>query len=146
MNAASKRQKARRATSEVKRVELVFNLSNPRDRELWERLEAVGRGKATFIKQRLAADLFGPRKRRGAVTPDVIREILRSELGKLPAGLPAAPEGPAPSGGLDMSRPRRSAGPPRVMTDPRVSEPALTPEDSARMLVASIRGYGTKTT
>jgi hypothetical protein len=83
------------------------------------------------------------------LTPDVIRDILRAELGRLPA--PAArrddPGGDedngraSPSGGLDMSRPRRS-GPPKAVHAPAIAEPALSPEDSARLLVASIRGYG----
>lgn len=130
MTAASKRQKQRRST--IKRLEITFDLSDPRERELWERLQAVGRGKATFIKQRLVADLIGP-KRREAITPDVIREILRQELGAAPVAAASS------SSGLDL-RPRRSAGPPKVLV--ASPEPALSPEDSARMLVASIRGYG----
>ncbi len=85
------------------------------------------------------------------LTPEVIRDILRSELGRLPA--PAArrddpggdedDSGALLPGGLDMSRPRRG-GPLRAVhaTAPAIPEPALSPEDSARLLVSSIRGYG----
>jgi hypothetical protein len=85
-----------------------------------------------------------------AVTPDVIREILRSELSTTRLA-PARREDPgggegdggeSPSGGIDMS-PRRARSVPKAVHMPaRIPEPALTAEDSARLLIASIRGYG----
>ncbi|HEX3053047.1 MAG TPA: hypothetical protein VHP83_20480 [Aggregatilineaceae bacterium] len=48
------------------------------------------------------------------------------------------------SSGLDMSGPRRRAGsPPRISVPSAViPEPAFSPEDSAMLLLNSIRGYG----
>jgi hypothetical protein len=143
------RHMARRKDGTGRRYEFqLFDDSGGQGRAIYQAIaEAQDRGisAAAFIRMALLFYIEHEHQQRHELEPSDALAHVRRELADLKDLLSGGPvpttATPAKSTGLDMNRPRKSIGRPAV-AHPAIPEPTLSPEDSARLLVASIRGYG----
>ena len=156
--ATTRKQRQRRRSRQVKRVEFVLNADRGRDQAIYDHLAKLTRHNeaSDWIKSVLYAAIGQgeqPSRATGTDSSAILAELadLKRELRRRPASPPQPPpvlhDTPAdpadPFGGLDMSR-RRKSGPPKVLTAAPAAGPAPALENAAAaaLLLKSIRQFG----